>query len=308
LGQHQYNIRGTFCASIYIRCTCYIGLSKKLSDVKQVVHKIYAANESHRQRELVSKNPPIYTIKSLDKGYLDNFKLDELPIALDDCTFCGRSIHYTSLKEAFHHLKKYHVTPSKTPQKFKPTQLTHWIASSLGADIERKNEQMMSLIDAINTHLTKLRSKAVDIRNSVADQNNEKPSDYLLPMPMVKAFEYILQTIYTARFGVETLHEYHQTPDIAGFTTTEFETNAALVLRFAKLADTLLSKARNELLLMAHTGDSHNSVLHIRSTPETSVLLVLFFLYSRPLLGGLTTKELYREHLSSMVSNTLSET
>jgi hypothetical protein len=277
--------------------------SKKGFNTKQVARKIHTANEAGRQRELDQEHVTLYTIRSLEKGYLDHFKLDELPVPLGDCSFCSKYAYYSTIREAYAHLKKYHVDPIKVSHTFKPAQLSHWIASDIGAVIERKNEQMMGLVGAINTHLSKLRSKATDIRNSVADKNNEKPSDYLLPMPMVKAFENILQTIYTARFGVEALHEYHQTPDVMGFITSEYETNVSLVLRFAKLADTSLSKARDELLLMAHSGDTHDSVRHIRSTPETSVLMVLYFLSSQPLLGGLETTELYRDHLSSMVRN-----
>jgi hypothetical protein len=234
-------------------------------------------------------------IKRLERDYLEEFDLDELSIPLSDCTRCRHSSPYSTMAKALDHLRKYHMTSSTLSQQFE-AQAAHWIISPLDAEAENKIRQIGQTIHILITDLAKLRSKSIDIRNSVADQNNEKPSDYLLPQAMVKAFENTLQTIYTARFCIAAIQEH-----VGTMSKADFRSYLALIKRFADSADTSLSKARNELLLMAHAGDTQNSVLHIRCTPETSILLVFCTLCSRPLLGGLPAYKLYRECLSSMV-------
>jgi hypothetical protein len=234
-------------------------------------------------------------IKRLEKEYLEEFDLDELSIPLSDCSRCRLSSTYSTIAKALDHLKKYHMTSSTFSQTFE-AQAAHWIVSPLDAEAENKIRQIGQTIHNLNTDLARLRSKSIDIRNSVADQNNEKPSDYLLPQAMVKAFENTLQTVYTARYCIAAIQEH-----VGTMSRTDSRNYLALIKRFADQADTSLSKARNELLLMAHASDTQNLVLHIRCTPETSILFVLCFLSLRPLLGGSPAHKLYREHLSSMV-------
>ena len=237
-------------------------------------------------------------IKRLGPKYLEEFDLDELSTPLSDCNRCQFSRTHSTIAKALDHLKKFHMTSSKFSQTFE-AQAAHWIVSPLDAGAENKIGQIGQILHNLNMDLVKLRSKSIDIRNSVADQNNEKPSDYLLPQAMVKAFESTLQTVYTAHFCIVEMQKH-----VGTMSGADFGSYLALLKHFADSANNSLSKARNELLLMAHAGDTQNSVLHIRCTPETSVLVVLFVLFSRPLLGGSPTHKLYRNHLSSMVCTT----
>jgi hypothetical protein len=75
---------------------------------------------------------------------------------------------------------------------------------------------------------------------------------------------------------------------------------------FAKVAENALSNARDELMLMAHTGKNRNPLLHIRITPESTILYALSCLvgrtFSAPNHAPMSIANLYSEHLVHLVS------
>jgi len=130
----------------------------------------------------------------------------------------------------------------------------------------------------------------------------------LLPSALVRAAEKIFQFIYTARYTVQYLRDQHVKLTIpTGLSSIEVQDNISLAEYFGIAADNDLSKAQNELLLMAHTGTSDGTsiVQYVPSTPETTILLGLYCLISRNLHQDMGIGELYRNHLSSLVSNRL---
>jgi hypothetical protein len=227
--------------------------------------------------------------------------LEKLRTPLEDCSVCSRGKYYTFVEEAAQHLLRYHVGVKPIP----PQQLVHWIASSSGAELEKRNEVMIELLRALTWRAERIRAKAVDMRNSVANENNEKPSDYLLPVSLVKAAEKIFQLIYTAQYSLDEQYRESKVMTASGLTTRVLEAQMALLQYLGFTASSALSEARHELLLMAHTGDNSKSVQNLRSTPETTLLICILHLWSRALSNDLSVPALYREHLSSMVRTSL---
>ncbi|KAI4937702.1 hypothetical protein J4E85_000137 [Alternaria conjuncta] len=172
--------------------------------------------------------------------------------------------------------------------------------SSQLAGVEEQNELIVEYLSAMALRLETLRSKAIDIRNSVANERNEKPSEYLLPLSLVKAAEMILQMIDTCGYSVVELHKLNLADAMPIISWKELKTHMDLLSYFGSAASTTLSSARKELLIMAHTGSHRGAVQNFRSTPEVTLLICLFHLWSRAVLHDSSVPDLYREHLSKM--------
>jgi hypothetical protein len=264
---------------------------------KQIIDTLCDENRILQETEK-DHDSSAYVIREIPHiEYAKLHGLGELTTSLEDCTVCSRATYYSSMEEAIQHLLRFHVGKSVGAKPISSQQTVHWIASSSGAELEKRNEVMIDLLRALTWRAGKIRAKAVDIRNSVANENNEKPSDYLLPVSLVKAAERMFQLIYTSQYSLDELYRQSKV-ETASNLTRVLETHMALLEYLGFRASSALSEARRELLLMAHTGDS---VQNLRSTPETTLLICFLHLWSRALSNDLCVPGLYREHLSSMV-------
>jgi hypothetical protein len=142
------------------------------------------------------------------------------------------------------------------------------------------------------------------LRSSVADQDDRRGTKYLLPTALIKAAEKIFQYIYCSAYSIEMWQERGVVPAAPNTAPPLLVslTDVSGAEYFAKIADIAMSNAWDELMLMVRTRESRDPVLHIRTTPESNVLLSLFFLISRPLLQELEIEKLYRQHLVRLVS------
>lgn len=267
-----------------------------------------------QQQESTRSSTLIYVVKDFpDKEYAHMHELKDLTISIEKCALCSKARYFPDIDDAFMHLHQFHFreTTSTIPDDQKLI-LGHWLATTQGAEVERRNSEMIDLLEAIHRRAKKLLYKAMEMRSGVADENKEKPSNYLLPSALVKAAEKVFQFIYTSLYAVRYLREQPE-PSLSqlfGKSPLELKDNIALADWYGVAADVALSKAQNELLLMAHTGsiDGASVVSCMSSTPETTILYSLFCLMGRRLLQDFPIWELYRNHLSSLVSERLSRT
>ncbi|KAI4627831.1 hypothetical protein J4E80_001965 [Alternaria sp. BMP 0032] len=253
-------------------------------------------------QELEESEPSsTYAIRELPhKEYLRLHKLTDLSFPVNQCDFCKRARYYSSAEEAFEHLRRDHVSDTNQSSHLSRAQLSHWVMSSQLAGVEEQNELIVEYLSAMALRVETLRSKAIDIRNSVANERNEKPSEYLLPLSLVKAAEMILQMIDTCGYSVVELHKLNLDDTMPIISWKELKTHMDLLSYFGSAASTTLSSARKELLIMAHTGSHRGAVQNFRSTPEVTLLICLIHLWSRAVLHDLSVPDLYREHLSKM--------
>lgn len=228
-----------------------------------------------------------------------------LSTPIDECRLCRGGECYPDIDGAIDHLRQAHTAPEKTKEASADAQLAHWLVSSSVRGIERRNEQLLDLVDTIQRCNRKLLAKAIEIRSSVADKDNLKGSKYLLPTALVKAAEKTFQYIYYSAYSFEAWQERGIVPAAPSIASSwlGYRTDFTGAELFAKIADVALSNARDELMLMAHTGKSRHPVLHIRLTPESNLLLSLLFLTSRRLLHGHDIMDLYQRDLVRLVSH-----
>jgi hypothetical protein len=209
-----------------------------------------------------------------------------LKLPIDECLSCRKRVRYADATERH--------------------SLRHWLVPVALYEQERDNEEMLRFTEKVNNCAAKLLSKAIDIRTSVANKDSERDGKYLLPTALVKAAEKIFQFVYYTAHSFQVWHDDRMIPiapegapallaDLKTVTGSEY---------FAKVADIAMSNARDELMLLAHTGESRDPVLHLRMTPETTVLATLILLgahHDRPLLQDFGILELYREQLVRLV-------
>jgi hypothetical protein len=267
----------------------------------QTTTRIFKNTRIQQQKEQEPTFISTYVIRDIPHAeYAKLHQLMSLPIPLEECADCTQGIHYTDAEEALQHLLQFHVKNMIGTRQFSRAKMIHWISSSPSASIEMDNQVFIKLLRTLTRRVESLQTQAIDIRNSVADANKEKPRHYLLPSSLVEAAEKIFEMAYTVHYSFPALYI-----DITNVTTPnrrELATHIALIQDFGSGANTALSNARHDLLLMAYTGNNRASMRNIRSTPETTLLFCLRHLSSRQLIDDLCALDLYREHLSSMVS------
>jgi hypothetical protein len=209
------------------------------------------------------------------------------------------------MNDALEHLRKIHTKSGASTGASPSEYLRHWIVSTSDSHRERRNEKLSNFVMTIHQCTQSLLGKAIDIRSSVVEEDKTKGRRYLLPTALVKAAERTFQYIYFSAHSLQTWHEGGIVPPVPDSVPMLLDDNTEItgVEYFAKAASNAMSEARDELMLLAHTGESRDPVLHIRTTPESSVLCTLLFLLSRRLLHGLEVDELYQEDLVRLVSS-----
>ncbi|KAJ4305064.1 hypothetical protein N0V90_000594 [Kalmusia sp. IMI 367209] len=264
---------------------------------------VQSDNEVHRRQELNNNFSLIYVVTELPhKDYMQLHQLDEFKIPIEACAMCSKGSLYPDIDDAYKHLHAFHCQEAGSPTDEQRRKLGHWLLSTAGVELERRNMEMIKLIQALHHRTAKLLEKAIKIRNGVVNDENEKDEKFLLPLALVKAAQKIFQFIYTALYTVRYLRE--QNKNLTGPTSSSIEVldNLALAEYYGIAADNELSKAQNELLLMAYTGSSDGTsvVQYIASTPETTVAFCMLCLIVRKLHQDKALPDLYRSHLSTL--------
>jgi hypothetical protein len=240
--------------------------------------------------------------------YRNLHQLEPLSSGIHECPQCLKDKRYPDIDDALKHLRETHAHAWKATDEDTGTNLLHWLVSTSTLEQERKVEQLVEFAETIHECTSKLLNKSVDLRSSVASRDNTKSTRYLLPTALVKAAEKIFQYIYYTAHSVYTWQEKGTiltAPKNAPALLASYP-NVTGAEYFAKVAEHALSNARDELMLMAHTGKSRNPLLHIRLTPESTILYALSCLVGRTFSASsrapLSIANLYNEHLVHLVS------
>lgn len=269
----------------------------------QVLQDVCKENESI-QTQCSKDNPSHdYLIDlSLDKYYMRMHHLKDFAIPLADCTVCSKSTTYSDVEHAHRHLMDFHFR-GKTRHE---TRLRHWIMSTVEQKSRKRNREVINVMETLTLRTRKLLVTSAEIRSGVANRDNEKPDYFLLPSALVKAAEKIFKFMYTAHCVVRFAFNQGR-PDTSQLLISPNESYDNLVLadHYGIAASDILSKARNDLVLMAHTAPSDDIAvaMHLHLTLPTTVGMGLFLLAIRDVQPERGLLELYRTHLSSLVSH-----
>ncbi|KAF3050681.1 hypothetical protein E8E11_009871 [Didymella keratinophila] len=271
-----------------------------VENIGKILRESCEENDKYYNVGSNQRSSDIFVVRAVpSEQYADLHGLPELSLPIGQCSFCRREKRYPDIDDAIEHVQQYHVDSSTQIER---NRLTHWLLPVSSQGTERKNERLLEFVATLRRCTERLLAKAIDIRSSVADKDSEKDAGFLLPTALVKAAEKTFQFIYYSAYSMQRWQDMGLVPlapddaPVLFFDRTDV-TGAEYV---AKIADIALSNARDELMLMAHTGMSRDPVLHIRTTPETNVLFLMAFLMNRQLLPGLEVDDLYHEHLVSL--------
>lgn len=225
----------------------------------------------------------------------------QMEVPLDECNFCSRGFHHLDFDDAIQHVANYHYPQAakKNEDGFRDS-LKHWVVTLEIRLQEDKLSAMHGLLLVLRTRVKSLLSRAADIRNGVANEANQRSSQYLLPLALVRAAEHIFRFVFTAVYAFRHLqddfkHAHRISDDL-------MKDNEALADYYGILADNALAKSYSQLLLMAHTGslDDASLVRYVSCTQDTTLMYIL-----RSLVETDTVKQ-YSEHISNLVSPPLS--
>lgn len=237
----------------------------------------------------------------LDPAYMVSHQLDTIPLGIPECNYCRRATRYANIEDAIHHLKKFHVANQTDADTFQTSQLNHYVVSLEIEWQERAAYTMIQLLRASNERCKKLLSKAVELRSSVANEENNRSHIYVLPPVLVKTAEKVFELIYTTTH-VMCFVKDHLSTEIELWTSPSIPLEAIEFLENpTKAASSAMSKASDALLLMAHTRRSNNTVVYTPCTPEGIVLYSIGILTTRKIVGQESLVELYRKYHSKLV-------
>jgi hypothetical protein len=244
-----------------------------------------------------------HVTRRVPEDYLKFYKLSNLGIAISECQLCRKAYHFASLEAGINHLQQSHA---ESANKKDDRDLPHWLlpASLLGP--ERRIERLLEFVQNLRLCTEKLLSKAIEIRSSVADKDSQRSAGFLLPTALVKAAEKTFQFIYYSAYSVQQWRDIGFVPPAPSKAPPLLSdrTDVSGAEYVAKIADIALSNARDELMLMAHTGESRNPVVYVHTTPETNVLLLSALLFmNREVRPEVGIFDMYEEHLVRLVSS-----
>jgi hypothetical protein len=133
----------------------------------------------------------------------------------------------------------------------------------------------------------------------VAEDDGRMNSKYLLPRALVRTAEHVFQFFHYSGHCINMIREDKQIPGIPKDAPVLFGENTDVTgaKYFAKVADLALSNARDDLILMAYTGQSRDLVTYDRIMPETIVLMTFIALAKKELSIPVS----YHEHLVRLV-------
>ncbi|KAJ5020311.1 hypothetical protein PSV08DRAFT_223167 [Bipolaris maydis] len=257
----------------------------------------------HLKKSHVTADSPVYVVRPIPKdGYSKIHSLAELEYPVSSCHICENRHYYASIEDAINHIRLVHISPQSTDVEHHSESLTHWVASTTDADLESKTESLLSYLETLNLRVNKLLSKAVEMRQGVANGSQELDDGYFLRATLVKAAEKIFQFVYYSAYSFNVHCDSGSAP--AGprllVSSRQHYHDKSGAEMFATLADLAMSKARDDLLLMTQIGDDARSVFHFKASPQFTIYLGLSGLIRRPIMWNMSILQLYRDHLSAL--------
>ncbi|EUC47446.1 hypothetical protein COCMIDRAFT_34980 [Bipolaris oryzae ATCC 44560] len=215
---------------------------------------------------------------------------------------CWGSISIVDQVKAISHPRLAHVSKRSVDVEHTSESLEHWVVSTVDADLEIATERLLKFLETLNRRVQKLLSRAVDMRQSVANGSQELNDGYYSRSTLVKAAEKIFQFLYYSAYNFNVHCELGFAPAgprlLAASQEHVHDKSGAEI--FATLADLAMSKARDDLLLMTHTGDDAGAIFHFKASAQFTIDLGLSELMGRPLMWDMSILELYRDHLSAL--------
>ncbi|KAH7094539.1 hypothetical protein FB567DRAFT_5930 [Paraphoma chrysanthemicola] len=278
--------------SMYIVHQSVLKMGKDTLDVLQ-----RQTERNHKTNDL------IYVVHDLpDDAYLRLHSIKALDKSLASCDMCTRGRQHADIDTALDHLQQFHMGTHMKSLSGVRDHMRHWLRSTLAAEQETKNERMLEFLRNIHRHMKKMLAKAVHLRSSVADKDYRKDEVYQLPVALVSAGAKTFQLVFYLAYCVKSIYESSiappppkDAPPLPGLRK-----GASGAEYCAKLADMELSTARDELMLFAYTGQTQRAIHHIRTTPESTILVLLEHLATRRLASGQRILNLYQEQLSRL--------
>ncbi|EOA81893.1 uncharacterized protein SETTUDRAFT_173693 [Exserohilum turcica Et28A] len=274
-----------------------------ISIVDQIILKTSEEIYRHQAKDSPSRSSSTYIVRHLPNDeYMNLYLLQDFGISVTSCDFCDSKHRYTSVEDAINHLRLAHLSAQRMHSKQNLELLKHWVTPTTDADMEISTERLLKLLETLTRRVNKLLSRAIDMRQSVANGSQELDEGYLLRSTLVTAAEKIFQFLYYSAHSFSTLREHGFAP--AGpellASSSEHVNDESGAEMFATLADLAMSRARDDLLLMTQTGDNGRSMFHFKAPPQFTIYLGLYDLVKRPLLWDMSIMELYRDHLSAL--------
>ncbi|KAI4942262.1 hypothetical protein J4E91_010236 [Alternaria rosae] len=147
-------------------------------DEKEYITTIDLTDTTLEQRRLAANRTTTFGLETFGEPQSEEFVIAAAD--LHRSGFKDEHLRIITIDEAVQHPVQFHVS-------------------------KNSNQLVIRYLDTAMQQIEMLQTKFVDLRNSVANEHNEKPEGYLLPSALVKAAEKFFQILFTSQYSVKSL-------------------------------------------------------------------------------------------------------
>lgn len=235
--------------------------------------------------------------------------LKKLKQSFKRCSKCRETDVFVTQQAALRHIQK-HLKQADVPESFDPTS-QGWIIHTEQMRLELWTEGCATILTTAQRIAKQLHTQAMDLSYGVLNEDGAMSSLYILPRSLLEAFRQLLIFCFAVERAVSRTEKTFD-DDTCGLVYPRhmngvpFSTHGLQVIEaFGSGVQHMLATARSELCEMARSTESSEATKHLSLNSEYICGWLMRRVIVKPLEKGLTVSDMYREYLSTIVSELL---
>jgi hypothetical protein len=245
---------------------------------------------------------------SSDAACADNLKPST---SWDECKPCTVGAIYQTRDEAVYHVQSRHFRSRNARAKDRVLDdefLARWVRDDQQYRQDQRLGLYASYMDIALSHLRKCHSRALLLREGVAKSDKASSQRYKLPSALLKAFENVVMLMMYTALSFQLVDSFCKRLE-EHLESKDKETHHRLLLEDARdnldvtgtAALLLMSKAEQDLMLMAYTEYDEGTVSYDAVGPEYVLATVMANLVEHPLHDGESIEQIHSSYYEKLV-------
>lgn len=231
----------------------------------------------------------------------------KLKRTFERCRKCSSNSVYDSSDTALSHLNKHlGFLDSASTEHIRPEQ---WLASTRQKELEVSLEGMTKIVTVACETAQQLFLQAKELADGVRNEDEHMSSLYAFPHPLLSAFRQLLvfyfaieRSLFFTNKALDDRRLINETPEY--IATLPFSPEGLKVIEvFGNGVHQAILAAREELCSMVKSNEPVDIFKRLSLNPEYICGWLMRRLLVKPLEKSMTVSDLYREYLSTIVSD-----
>lgn len=225
------------------------------------------------------------------------------------CRKCSSNEMYGTSQAALLHLNKHlRLLDPAVSVHFSPEQ---WIASYSQKELETWNEGTVKILTAACQTAHQLLTQATELSDGVRNEDGQMSALYTFPRSLLSAFRQLLIFYFAVErslfYSEESFKDKRKAIEAPEYMTAlPFSPGGLQIIEaFGNGASQAMAVAREELCSMVKSKGPAEIFKRLSLSPEYVCGWLMRRLLVKPLEKSMTVSDMYREYLSTIVSNTV---